>query len=784
MEKIDTKGKDASMKEQNRKEWETVVDLLRKTDQNLLNQVSRKMTNHLMLIDIEEIKSLLKKYRRDLRIDGYIEESNQPRIKTSRESLVGFIDDIFRVASLHLSDEKTLELVQKWIHEDKINFLIKPLMNVHASLTDISGAIQHYQRLKPEGMELSESAAHGMRVAMIRRFLTDQLGIIKLTKDYVELDDFFDLVERLIYPTGSHGKLGGKSAGLFLGSRVLKKMKSKVPAIGKVKTPKTWHITSEGLHEFVSYNNLEEFYDQKYKKIEEVRQDYPHIVHVFKNAHFPREIVKELSIALDDFGETPLIVRSSSLLEDRLGAAFSGKYRSLFLANQGEKRLRLEALMDAITEVYASTFSPDPIEYRAERGLLDFNEQMAILIQEVVGKKVGRYFFPAFAGVAFSNNEFRWSPRIKRDDGLIRIVPGIGTRAVDRLTDDYPVLIAIGQPKLRVNVTEDELIRYSPKKIDVINLDTMSFETLEIVDLLKEHGSEYPAVNQIISINRDGIIKRPIGLTTDFEADDVIVTFDGLIENGRLVGQIEAITKTLSSVLNTPVDIEFASDGEDFYLLQCRPQSYTKDDVSVDIPRDVPEADILFTANRYVSNGIVTGITHIVYVDPAKYGELSNLEDLNAIGRKVGQLNKILPKRQFILIGPGRWGSRGDIKLGVHVTYSDINNTAMLIEVARKKGNYVPDLSFGTHFFQDLVEASIRYLPLYPDNNGVKFNEEFLLSSPNSLEEIMPGSAHLADVIHVIDITKVTGDKVLNVLMNADGEEALGMFTARVSTIE
>ena len=92
------------------------------------------------------------------------------------------------------------------------------------------------------------------------------------------------------------------------------------------------------------------------------------------------------------FGETPLVVRSSSLLEDQFGAAFSGKYKSLFLANQGQKAERLAALLDAISEVYASTFGPDPIEYRAERNLLDFHEEMGIMIQEVVGTRVGKYY--------------------------------------------------------------------------------------------------------------------------------------------------------------------------------------------------------------------------------------------------------------------------------------------------------------------------------------------------------------------------------------------------------
>ncbi len=122
-------------------------------------------------------------------------------------------------------------------------------------------------------------------------------------------------------------------------------------------------------------------------------------------------------------------------------------------------------------------------------------------------------------------------------------------------------------------------------------------------------------------------------------------------------------------------------------------------------------------------------------------------------------MNKILPRRRFILIGPGRWGSRGDIKLGVAVTYSEINNTAVLIEVARKHKDYVPDLSFGTHFFQDLVESNIRYLPLYPDDENIVFNELFLRESENQLIHLLPDSASMSEVVRVIDIEKKTGGK-------------------------
>ncbi len=146
------------------------------------------------------------------------------------------------------------------------------------------------------------------------------------------------------------------------------------------------------------------------------------------------------------------------------------------------------------------------------------------------------------------------------------------------------------------------------------------------------------------------------------------------------------------------------------------------------------------------------------------------------MGRAVSKLNQILPKRQFILMGPGRWGSRGDIKLGVSVSYSDINNTAMIIEIARKQKDYVPELSFGTHFFQDLVEGSIRYLPLYPDDRGVVFNEEFLAKSKNILPDLLPEYSSLSDTIRVIELADSADGQVFQVLMNGERDEAVAIL--------
>jgi pyruvate, water dikinase len=543
-----------------------------------------------------------------------------------------------------------------------------------------------------------------------------------------------------------------------------------------IQVPKTYYLTTDGLYNFVDHNSLEEVFEQKYKDIEQIRMEYPQIIELLKNGEFPPEVVQQLSVALDELGDKPLIVRSSSLLEDQLGSAFAGKYQSLFLGNQGTKQKRLDALMDAIAEVFASIFSPDPMEYRAERGLLDAQEQMGVLIEEVVGTKIGHYFLPLFAGVAFSNNEFRWSPRINREDGLVRLVPGLGTRAVDRVADDYPILISPGQPNLRVNVTEDEMIRYSPNKMDVINLEKNIFETVTVKDFVRQYGDQMEGMHQVISTLEEGHLKEPSFLDVDYKNCQPVVTFNGLSKSTQFITQIHEILKLLKAKFGYAVDIEFASDGKNFYLLQCRPQSYGRSTKPAPIPKDVPENSVIFSANKYVSNGFVPDVTHIVYVDPVQYAEISDKKRLLEVGKAVSKLNSTLPKRQFVLMGPGRWGSRGDIKLGVSVTYSDINNTAVLIEVARKSGNYLPDLSFGTHFFQDLVESEIRYLPLYPDDEGIIFNDWFLQTSRNILPAILPEYEYLSDVIKVIDVAQNADGKMLHIFMNADLDEAVGVL--------
>ncbi|MGI6085285.1 MAG: PEP/pyruvate-binding domain-containing protein [Acetivibrionales bacterium] len=757
------------------KEWEVVIEFLKHTDHSMLLHICRKLTNYLLILGVNEASDLFSCSSSKLAdFDGY---SNYPTAAEPIDDMDRICENAFRIAEKYIGADELKNQIKRWMQEENAYSLIKAIGSISPTLHNIIEALRRFQKSSKDDEFLFTPKGRWLNVGLINNFLSDKPDFIYIANQYLNYSDFYDIINRIIYPAESQGRIGGKGTGLFLASKILTKESSHLPQLLSIKTPKTWYITTDTITKFLHYNDLEELNEQKYKEIQEIRLEYRNVIQLMKSSRLPPEIINSLSVALDDFDDLPIIVRSSSVLEDQTGASFSGKYKSLFLANQGSKQERLEALQDAIIEVYASIFAPDPIQYRAEKNLLDIHEEMGILIQQVVGNKVGKYFFPLFSGVAFSNNEYRWSPRIKREDGLIRMVPGLGTRAVDRLTDDFPILVSPQQPGIKVNIVPEEIKRYSPKKIDVINLESNSFETLEISELLRECSNQINSVNRIVSIMEYDHIRKPNMFEIDFKKDDLVVTFDGIINDSHFITQINTAIKCLKTKLGYPVDIEFASDGKDLYLLQCRPQSLREETSPAPIPQDILSKDIIFSAKRYVSNGLIQNISHIVYVDPQRYGELSDLEDLKTVGKIVGALNSFLPKRQFILIGPGRWGSRGDIKLGVSVTYADICNTAALIEVAKKKSGYIPELSFGTHFFQDLVEANIRVLPLYPDDDGIIFNEKYLTKSKNILKTIFPEYERFEDVIRVIDVPAQSEGLNLSICMNADLSQALAFLT-------
>lgn len=633
------------------------------------------------------------------------------------------------------------------------------------------GQLRRFASLPIGETQLDLADVMGLRVALIKHFISDQLEFVGIAKHYITIRDFDELTRRIIGPDHGMGRIGGKAAGMYLAWKILTSPQATPDPMTDLAIPESWYLRSDVIEQVLDYNNLHELRTHKYRSPEEIREEYPLIRAMLRNVEFPEEVVEQLRLMLEQVGTHPLIIRSSSLLEDRLGVAFSGKYASVFVPNQGHPEERLRALLTAIGEVYASTLAPDPIAYRREHNLLDYNEDMAVLIQKVVGRRVGRYFLPAFAGVAFSRNEYRWSPRIRREDGLLRLVMGLGTRAVERVGAEYPRMVALGFPTLRPEAHANEIIKRAQRTVDAINLEANRFESVPLEALLSA-GEPFPMLDHIVSIYREGALYPPTTAFVDAPPDQLHVTFDKLLAGTDFPATMRQILTRLERAYGVPVDVEFAHDGERLYILQCRSLSQSPDVSAVRIPRDLPQEDIVFTANRFVRTGLARGIEYVVYVDPQAYDELRSTAERINVGRIVGRLNDRLADRRFILIGPGRWGTN-DLRLGVRVSYADINHARMLIEIARRRGGYVPEVSFGTHFFQDLVEANILYLPLYPDEPGNVFNEDFFLKSPNALPELLPAAARFEPVVRVIHVPGVSGGRSLTVAMDGDADRAV-----------
>jgi hypothetical protein len=538
-------------------------------------------------------------------------------------------------------------------------------------------------------------------------------------------------------------------------------------------------------YDFQALNNLVPFMNQKYKSLDEVRADYPRLRQNYLSGRFPRDVQLRLKELLATIGNEPIIVRSSSLLEDNFGFSFAGKYDTFFLPNQGTIDENLTALMRAIAAVYASVISPDAIAYRQRMGLLDYDERMAVLIQKVVGDRYRGLYFPALAGVAFSHNPFRWNSRIRREDGLVRLVWGLGTRAVDRVSNDYPRMIALSHPSLRPEVGARAVSKYSQHLVDVLNLNANQPETLPVTDVL---SGDYPGLHVIASQCKGDYVQPLFSMLDQPDPRSLILTFDNLIERTDFCELMGFLLQTLEEHYQRPVDIEFAvqslpgrgpgsrsgSNQLGISLLQCRPLSFRQQGQPVPIPTNVPEGDQLFTATRLVPQGLVEGVRYIVWVDPIAYDQIPDPSLKTQLARLVGRLNQALRDERFILMGPGRWGS-SNISLGVKVTYADIDHARVLAEVAVSQGAHAPEASYGTHFFQDLVEAQIYPLPLYPDDPDTFFNWPFFRQAPNRLFHILPDAPReLADALKVIDVPAVAAGRRLTIAMSSEQDQALG----------
>ncbi len=638
------------------------------------------------------------------------------------------------------------------------------------------------ESMPPDERKRYEARLKELKVVLIRTMISDQLKYIKIARKWFTVADLKEIRTRKI----GGGKVGGKAAGMLLAMRIIKET-APADVAARFKLPTSFYLGSDVFYNFMTYNDLIHWNDQKYKADDEMRADYPALCAEFQQGQFPAEIMESLEQVLQEAGNRPLIVRSSSLLEDNFGTSFAGKYESIFLPNQGSHDEKYSALTRAITTIYASVLNPNALMYRHLKELADYDERIGILIQFVEGERAGRYYFPHAAGVAFSRNIYRWSPQIKQEDGFVRLVFGLGTRAVDMVGDDYPRLVALSHPRLHSSSDVRTIKRYSQQKVDLIDLETNSFTTIPVRDVF---DADCPPLRFIAQIDEEGDL-MPIRSRLADPAK-MVVTFDGLLSRIPFAASMRAALKLLETHYKSPVDTEFALEivnpGEQpdvqITLLQCRPQSHIQDGAEVQIPHDLDEKDIIFSTQTMVPQGAVQEIRYVLFVPSEGYFSLEAQADRTLLERAIGQLNAALKDEVFIAVGPGRWGTSTP-DLGVHVTYSDIYNTRSLVELAGESVGASREPSFGTHFFQDLMEADIYPLGVFLDDKNTIFKRDFFYDTPSHLNDFIPlGNPHVADALRLIAVSDYRANHHLDLIMDAHKSYAVAFLIRDEEEIE
>ena len=704
---------------------------------------------------------------------GYVEseEDWEERLKKTEDFLVEFY------FANNLNYSEFIDVVNECLNKQKVSkHGIIPSFNPEiAPWNMLFSQAKMYEALPEDERSRVMHHLREIIVVLTKGMLSDQLSFVAIARVTLSIKDLESIYLRRI----GRGKIGGKAGGMMLAKRILSIIEEddEVDLTGTISIPDSYFLGSDVYYEFLEENDLFVYMNQKYREFEDYSNDYPTIIANYLEGQIPQHYRTRLKALIDEVDGSPLIVRSSSLLEDNFGVAFAGKYDSVFCPNQGSPKENLEDLCTAVKRVYASVLSPDALVYRRQKDLIDYDERMAVLIQKVEGRRYKDHFFPEISGVGFSYNPIIWNPRINRDDGFLRIVVGLGTRAVDRVDNDYARMVALSHPTLKPIKNTDEVIQYSQKYLDTINMVENKEESIPADSL----DWNFPYLKLVASL-LSGDTLHPIFISGPGTMDgDVIITFDGLLKNQKFIKTMKMILKKLQKYYKKPVDIEFTVKidkkspmGFKIVILQCRQQSQRENEyIRAAMPDQVPDEQLLLVSRRMVTTGLISNIKYAVYVDPEDYRNIEDDLIKVQIAKYVGRLNSKFEGDSFVLIGPGRWGS-SNIELGVPVSYADLYNARALIEIALPFGDMPPEASYGTHFFQDLVESNIFPLPIYPEEKGSYFNYNFFRGANNYLLEFLPECAHLESVLKVVKLKDSGLGREMEIVMDANQEKAIG----------
>jgi len=504
----------------------------------------------------------------------------------------------------------------------------------------------------------------------------------------------------------SSGSLGGKGRGLAFVNSLLYNLNlsSYVPGIN-VKAPMTAVIGVDEYMDFMERNNL-------IYKIKQV-SDYPEIQQLFLKGRLRSRLKNRIKHILSNSNK-PLAVRSSGLFEDSLQQPVAGIFQTYLLPNSNpDLNKRLEQVLDAIKLVYASVFSNESQTSIHGRNYSVDEEQMGIVIQEVVGHVYGDYFYPHFSGVAQSYNYYPYG-HMKPEDGFAVIAVGLGKYVVDgekayRFSPAFPSSENnIAKDQFKNSQLEFYAVNLKKEELNLLEGDTAGLIRLDI-DEAEDHGtlthcaSVYDTENDIISPGLDKYGPRIVNFANILKYDYI-----------PLAKTIRTVLEIVQEAMGSAVEIEFSVDlnrDEDgkssFYILQIKPLVAGADDYNIDLDTINPATSLMFS-DKGMGNGLVEDITDVIFVDP----DLFEKDMTTEIADKIAEINQKMDheNRNYILIGPGRWGTR-DRWIGIPVKWKDISRSKLIVETSYK--DYPLEASSGSHFFHNVTSMNIGYCSVY-----------------------------------------------------------------------
>ncbi len=598
---------------------------------------------------------------------------------------------------------------------------------------------------------------------LLRMAVSRDERMLELIRKYLSLGDVLDIGKRMI----GTGLIGGKTVGMLLARAILKHSDERWEEL--LEPHDSFYIGSDVFYTYLVRNGIW-WVRERQRDPENFLDGASMARQRMLTGTFPESLVKQFEQMLDYFGQSPYIVRSSSLLEDAYGNAFAGKYDSVFCVNQGPRQQRLDDFLAAVRTIYASSMSDKALTYRAQRGLLDRDEQMALLVQRVSGDRYGELFYPQIAGVGLSYNPYVWSSYIDPQAGVLRLVFGLGTRAVDRSDDDYTRVVALNAADRRPESDFDEVRQYSQRRVDVLDVEANHHASYDLAEVVQASGG----LPLELLMSRDQERERRAaqrGMKVDFPW---VLTFERLFRETDYVGDMRRMLQTLQEAYEYPVDVEFTTnflaDGSyKINLVQCRPLQVKGGGPVTDPPTGLDaEQTVLEARGAVIGQSRVTSVDRIIYVSPSVYGQLP-IPDRYEIARLIGRLCHLKEPgepRKVLLMGPGRWGTTTP-SLGVPVSFSDISTVSFLCEIVAMREDLVPDVSLGTHFFNELIEMDILYLALFPTREGNYLNRTLLERLPSRLSSLVPEVVKWPEAVRVIEAADLPHGHVLNLNASA-----------------